>query len=93
MEHTWGAPYHPQTQGKIERYHRTMKNVVKLDHYYPPRELKEATSRFMTHYNNERLHEFLDNITPKNAYYGRLRRRFGSEDDHQTEYSLTEEAL
>lgn len=33
MEHTRGAPYHPQTQGKIERYHRTMKNVVKLEHY------------------------------------------------------------
>ena len=36
MAHTRGAPYHPQTQGKIERYHRTMKNVVKLQHYYFP---------------------------------------------------------
>ena len=33
MEHTRGAPYHPMTQGKIERYHRSMKNVVKLEHY------------------------------------------------------------
>jgi len=32
MAHTRGAPYHPQTQRKIERYHRTMKNVVKLEH-------------------------------------------------------------
>ena len=39
MAHTRGAPYHPQTQGKIERYHRTMKNVVKLQHYYFPWEL------------------------------------------------------
>ena len=38
MEHTRGAPYHPMTQGKIERYHRSMKNVVKLEHYYYPRE-------------------------------------------------------
>ncbi|MCH8327044.1 MAG: transposase [Candidatus Marinimicrobia bacterium] len=53
MEPTRGAPYHPQTQGKIERYHRTMKNVVKLDHYYLPRELKEAIGRFVTHYNND----------------------------------------
>ena len=30
--HTRGAPYHPMTQGKIERYHRSMKNVVKLEH-------------------------------------------------------------
>jgi len=50
MEHIRGAPYHPQTQGKIERYHRTMKNVVKLDHYYLPRELKEAIGRFVTHF-------------------------------------------
>src|SRR5262249_5709627 len=34
--HTRGAPYHPMTQGKIERYHRSMKNVVKLDVYYSP---------------------------------------------------------
>jgi len=71
MEHTRGAPYHPQTQGKIERYHRTMKNVVKLDHYYLPRELKEAIGRFVTHYNNDRLHESLDNVTPADVYYGR----------------------
>jgi transposase InsO family protein len=32
MGHTRGTPYQPQTQGKIERYHRTMKNVVKLQH-------------------------------------------------------------
>ena len=71
MEHIRGAPYHPQTQGKIERYHRTMKNVVKLDHYYLPRELKEAIGRFVTHYNNDRLHESLDNVTPADVYYGR----------------------
>jgi len=71
MEHTRGAPYHPQTQGKIERYHRTMKNVVKLDNYYLPWELGEAIARFVDHYNNDRLHESLDNVTPADAYYGR----------------------
>ncbi len=71
MEHTRGAPYHPQTQGKIERYHRTMKNVVKLDHYYLPRELKAAIGKFVSHYNNDRLHESLDNVTPADVYYGR----------------------
>ena len=71
MEHTRGAPYHPQTQGKIERYHRTMKNVVKLDHYYLPQELKAAIGKFVSHYNNDRLHESLDNVTPADVYYGR----------------------
>ena len=40
MNHVRGAPNHPQTQGKIERYHRSMKNVIKLEHYYSPDELR-----------------------------------------------------
>jgi transposase InsO family protein len=71
MRHTRGAPYHPQTQGKIERYHRTMKNVVKLQHYYFPEELKTALKDFVSYYNNERYHESLDNVTPADVYYGR----------------------
>ena len=71
MTHTRGAPYHPQTQGKIERYHRTMKNVVKLQHYYFPWELEAALRDFVAYYNNERYHESLDNVTPADAYYGR----------------------
>jgi transposase InsO family protein len=71
MAHTRGAPYHPQTQGKIERYHRTMKNVVKLEHYYFPWELEAALRDFVGYYNNERYHEALDNVTPADAYFGR----------------------
>jgi putative transposase len=71
MAHTRGAPYHPQTQGKIERYHRTMKNVVKLQHYYFPWELEAALKDFVAYYNNERYHESLDNVTPADAYFGR----------------------
>jgi len=71
MAHTRGAPYHPQTQGKIERYHRTMKNVVKLQHYYFPWELEVALRDFVAHYNNERYHESLDNVTPADVYFGR----------------------
>ena len=37
MEHVRGAPYHPQTQGKIERWHQTLKNRILLEHYYLPR--------------------------------------------------------
>jgi putative transposase len=71
MAHTRGAPYHPQTQGKIERYHRTMKNVVKLEHYYFPWELEAALRDFVAYYNNERYHESLDNVTPADVYFGR----------------------
>lgn len=66
-----GRPMHPQTQGKIERYHRTMKNVVKLDNYFCPEELEKALEKFVYVYNNERYHESLKNLTPADVYYGR----------------------
>ena len=71
MSHTRGAPYHPQTQGKIERYHRTMKNIVKLQNYYQKEELERELARFVDYYNNERIHESLDNVTPADVYHGR----------------------
>lgn len=66
-----GRPNHPQTQGKIERYHRSMKNVVKLDNYYCPEELEAALESFVHYYNHERYHESLKNVTPADVYYGR----------------------
>lgn len=65
-----GRPGHPQTQGKIERYHRTMKNTIKLDHYYSPEELKRALGNFIYYYNNLRYHEALGNLTPASVYNG-----------------------
>ena len=69
--HVRGKPLHPQTQGKIERYHRTMKNIIKLEHYYSPEELEEKISEFVDYYNNQRYHESLNNVTPADAYFGR----------------------
>jgi transposase InsO family protein len=71
MGHVRGAPYHPQTQGKIERYHRTMKNIVKLENYYYPDELRAKLEEFVDYYNHERYHESLNNLTPADVYYGR----------------------
>lgn len=71
MKQIHGKPMHPQTQGKIERYHRTMKNVVKLNHFYHPEELIDALKNFVTNYNNNRYHESLNNLTPADVYYGR----------------------
>ena len=71
MTHTRGRPYHPQTQGKIERWHRSMKNQILLNNYYLPGKLQEHLQRFITYYNHERYHESLDNLTPADVYYGR----------------------
>lgn len=71
IDHIHGAPYHPMTQGKIERWHRSMKNVIKLQNYYSPSELEQAIAEWVEYYNNQRYHESLENVTPANVYFGR----------------------
>jgi putative transposase len=61
------------TQGKIERYHLTLKMVVKLLQYYFPDQLEEEIARFIEYYNNRRYHESLQNVTPADVYFGRNR--------------------
>jgi putative transposase len=71
IKHIRGAALHPQTQGKIERYHRSMKNVVKLENYYSPDELRKAIADFVQHYNHNRYHEALNNVTPADMFFGK----------------------
>jgi putative transposase len=71
MSHVRRRPMHPQTQGKIERWHRSMKNVVKLKNYYLPGDLIIRLEEFVEYYNNERYHESLQNLTPSELYFGR----------------------
>lgn len=71
MDHVRGKPNHPQTQGKIERYHRSMKNVVKLENYYLPGDLINRLEQFVEYYNNHRYHESLNNLTPADVYFRR----------------------
>ena len=71
MDHVRGAPNHPQTQGKIERWHQTLKNRILLENYYLPGDLERAVHRFVEHYNCARYHESLGNLTPADVYFGR----------------------
>jgi putative transposase len=71
MEHIRGAPNHPQTQGKIERWHQTLKNRILLENYYLPGDLEAQISAFVEHYNHARHHESLSNLTPADVYFGR----------------------
>jgi len=71
MKHVRGAPYHPQTQGKIERWHQTLKNRILLENYFLPGDLEAQIDAFIDHYNHHRYHESLDNVTPADVYYGR----------------------
>ena len=71
MKHSRGAPYHPQTQGKIERWHQTLKNRVLLENYFLPGDLEAQIEAFVDHYNHQRYHESLNNVTPSDVFFGR----------------------
>ena len=71
MTHIRGAPYHPQTQGKIERWHQTLKNRILLENHYLPGALEEQVGAFIERYNHARAHESLNNLTPADVYFGR----------------------
>ena len=71
MKHVRGALMHSQTQGKIERWHQTLKNRILLENYFFEGEFKAAIAAFMDHYNNHRYHESIGNLTPAEVYFGR----------------------
>ena len=71
MDHVRGAPYHPMTQGKIERWHQTLKNRILLENYYLPGDLEAQIEAFVADYNHRRYHESIGNLTPADVYCGR----------------------
>jgi putative transposase len=71
VRHIVASPYHPQTNGKIERYHRSIKGELSLMPYVTPRELEKAIIAFIDYYNYRRYHEGLGDVTPYNVYTGR----------------------
>ena len=50
--HVRGAPNHPRTQGKIERWHQTLKNRILLENYFLPGDLEAHIGDFGGHYNH-----------------------------------------
>ena len=71
IRHILAAPYHPQTNGKLERYHQTLKRDVNQLPYDVPRELEVAIGEFVDFYNDRRYHKALKDITPADMLAGR----------------------
>jgi transposase InsO family protein len=88
MEHTRGAPYHPKapstlgvTQGKIERYHRSMRNRIQWQNNASPWDLEREIGRFVDSNNRQRYHQSLDSVTPADVYFGRVKEALSRRED------------
>ena len=79
IRHIFASPFHPQTNGKLERYHQTLKKDVNQLSYEMPSDLEAAIIAFVSHYNYRRYHKALGNVTPSDVLRGQrdaiLRRR------------------
>ena len=71
IRHILAAPYHPQTNGKLERYHQSIKQDVNQVPYEVPGDLEVAIAGFVDYYNNRRYHKALSNVTPDDVLHGR----------------------
>ena len=71
IRHITASPFHPQTNGKIERYHRTLKGELNQVPHEMPGELREAIRGFIEYYNYRRYHEGLGNVTPYDVSIGK----------------------
>ena len=71
IKHILASPFHPQTNGKVERYQQTLKGAINQVPHEMPSELRQAIQAFVEYYNHRRYHEALDNVTPADIYFGR----------------------
>jgi len=71
IRHILAAPFHPQTNGKLERYHQSIKREVNQILYEFPGQLEKAIAKFVDYYNYRRYHKALGNVTPADVLYGK----------------------
>jgi putative transposase len=70
IRHILAAPFHPQTNGKLERYHQSVKREVNQIPYELPSRLEKAIADFVDYYNFRRYHKALGNVMPADVLYG-----------------------
>ena len=71
LRHILATPFHPQTNGKLERYQQTVKQEVNQVPYELPGQLERAIAAFVDYYNFHRYHKALGDVTPADVLYGK----------------------
>ena len=87
IRHILAAPFHPQTNGKLERYHQSVKRDVNQVPYELPSDLEAALAAFVSYYNYRRYHKALGNVTPSDVLNGRRERILQRRKEVQTKTS------
>ena len=85
VRHILANPFHPQTNGKQERYHQTIKGDVNQVPYEAPSDLQEAIAAFVSYYNHRRYRMGLGNVTPADVLNGRREQLLQGRKEVQTQ--------
>lgn len=71
MSHVFTSPYYPQSNGKLERWHQSIKNeAIRLKSPLTKEDAEKVVNEYVNCYNNERLHSSIDYVTPKDKLNG-----------------------
>ncbi len=81
MTHVKTSPYYPQSNGKLERYHKTIKGTcIRMNTPLTLDDALRLVADFVDHYNNRRLHSAIGYITPANKLAGRAEKILAARD-------------
>ncbi len=81
MTHVRTSPYYPQSNGKLERYHKTIKSTcIRSKTPLSLEDARRIVTEFVIHYNNERLHSAIGYITPEDMLEGRAEMIYAARD-------------
>lgn len=79
--HVFCSPHYPQSNGKLERFHRTLKETaIRPKTPLTLEDAKRVTGEFIAHYNNVRLHSAIGYIAPMDRMAGRHIEIFANRD-------------